>query len=286
MRIYDIIHETHTCKDSVKNMKCTPSQQSCIWQSIASMWVDFYHAAFVSRSALERENEQIRISLIQKELSSCQKQLGSRESELQERILFMERDALAKKRSRDLPGAKKRLMEKRRVQAQLEKLQNSMATIDLHRNTIEVSVLDRTVLETLRASGDALKQMGATSGGIRAVEEIVADVESQMESAAEIARIISTGSVSGMVNTMAWDGIVMDDEELMKELDALDTEMEDMPMNESDVHLAVHSMHQHSLANVPIKGTKISTSSSRNRKYTESAAEATADCNEGEAVAF
>lgn len=117
------------------------------------------------------------------------------------------------------------------MQAQLDKLQNSMATIDLHRNTIEGSMLDRTVLETLRASGDALKQMGATTGGIRAVEEIVADVEAQMESAAEITKIISTGSVSGMVNTMAIDGIVLDEDELMKELDLLEDLEQDSSIN-------------------------------------------------------
>lgn len=162
--------------------------------------------------------------MIQKELFSCQKQLSSRESELQEKVYSLEKEALARKQVKDIAGAKKRLIERRRVQAQLEKLQNSMATIELHRNTIEGSVLDRAVLETLRASGDALKQMGASTGGIRAVEEIVADVEAQMENAAEITKIISTGSVSGMVNSMALDGISIDDDELMRELDSLETE--------------------------------------------------------------
>ena len=125
------------------------------------------------------------------------------------------------------------MIERRRVQAQLEKLQNSMSTIDLHRNTIEGSVLDRTVLETLRASGDALKQMGATTGGIRAVEEIVADVEAQMETAAEITKIISAGNVSGIVNTMAIDGIVMDDDELMRELEELSSTAAESPPHSS-----------------------------------------------------
>lgn len=204
------------------------SSQSCLVETLASAWVDFYHAAFVSKHVLAKQNEEIRLSLIQKELSNCQNQLCRREAELQDRLTVLESEALARKRAKDLAGAKKRMVERRRVQAQLEKLQNSMNTIDLHRNTIEGSVLDRTVLETLRASGDALRQMGASSGGIRAVEDIVADVEAQMENAAEITKIISTGSVSGMVNTMAIDGIVLDEDELMRELDELD-----MPENEN-----------------------------------------------------
>jgi len=74
-------------------------------------------------------------------------------------------EAMSKKKCRDLNGAKKKMMERRRIQSQLEKLQNSISTIDLHRNTIEGSVLDRTVLETLKASGDALKQIGASAAG-------------------------------------------------------------------------------------------------------------------------
>ena len=200
------------------------SSSTCLMDAVASAWVDFYHAAFVSKQTLARENEEIRLSLIQKELSSCQTLLSRREAELQLRLTTLEKEAVARKRAKDLVGAKKRMVERRMVHAQLEKLQNSINTINLHRNTIEGSVLDRTILETLRASGDALRQMGASSGGIRAVEEIVANVETQMENAAEITKIISAGNVSGMVNTMAVDGIVLDDDELMKELDELTEE--------------------------------------------------------------
>lgn len=111
-------------------------------------------------------------------------------------------------------------------QAQLDSLRDSMSTIDLHRNTIERSMLNRTVLDSLRAAGDVLRQMGATRDGISNVEGIVNEVEEQVERAAEITKIISAGNVSGMVNTMAVDGIVIDEEELMHELDALVAEDE------------------------------------------------------------
>jgi hypothetical protein len=77
------------------------------------------------------------------------------------------------------------------------------------------------VLETLKASGDALKHLGATGQGLRAVEDIVADVEGNLQHAAEITSILSSGSVSGLVNNMAIHGIVVDDDDLMRELDCL-----------------------------------------------------------------
>ena len=43
-----------------------------------------------------------------------------------------------------------------------------------------------------------------------------------MENASEITKIISAGHVSGIVNTMAIDGIVVDEDELMAELELLE----------------------------------------------------------------
>ncbi len=77
------------------------------------------------------------------------------------------------------------------------------------------------MLETLKASGDALKQIGATGQGLCAVEDIVSEVESNLQHAAEITSVLSSGSVTGMVNSMATHGIVIDEEELMRELEDL-----------------------------------------------------------------
>ena len=77
------------------------------------------------------------------------------------------------------------------------------------------------MLETLKASGDALKQIGATGQGLRAVEDIVSEVESNLQHAAEITSVLSAGSVTGMVNSMCAHGVVIDEEELMRELDSM-----------------------------------------------------------------
>ena len=74
------------------------------------------------------------------------------------------------------------------------------------------------MLETLKASGDALKQIGATGQGLRAVEDIVSEVESNLQHAADITSVLSAGSVTGMVNSMCAHGVVIDEEELIREL--------------------------------------------------------------------
>lgn len=99
---------------------------SCLWDNVASMWVDFYHAAFVSKVDLDRENEQIRMSLVQKDLSTCEKQLEQQQDALRDRISALEREAIARKRANDLAGAKKKMVERRRMQAELDSLQVSV----------------------------------------------------------------------------------------------------------------------------------------------------------------
>ncbi len=59
--------------------------RSCLFNAVASAWVDLYHAAFVSKKTLQSEQQQIRVSLVQKELSSCQHLLCKKEQELNER---------------------------------------------------------------------------------------------------------------------------------------------------------------------------------------------------------
>ena len=113
-----------------------------------------------------------------------------------------------------------------KTQAQLDKIQNSVLMIDMHRSTIEGTAMDISVLEALKASGETLRQMGVTKEGLSAVYDLVSSIEESMQSAAEITSVLSSGSVSGVVNSMAAYGVAVDEDELMRELD--DMMMEDV----------------------------------------------------------
>jgi len=197
---------------------------------IASTWVDLYHAAFVSRHSLEQENEQLRMYAVQKDLDGCYDKLACREAELQERVLMLGEQALNFRRKRNLPGAKKKMLERARILSQLERIQNSIAMIEMHRSTIEGTALDLSVLETLKASGNALKQLGATGQGLRNVEDIVSEVESHLQHASEITSVLSAGSVSGLATSalgagggmpIMLNGAPVDEDDLMRELDEM-----------------------------------------------------------------
>jgi hypothetical protein len=100
---------------------------------LASAWVDLYHAAFVSKKTLDQENEQLRMCAVQKDLDACYRKLSVREAELQERALSLAENAVAYKRAKNMQAAKKKMLERARIMSQLEKVQNGIAMIDMHR---------------------------------------------------------------------------------------------------------------------------------------------------------
>lgn len=57
--------------------------------------------------------------------------------------------------------------------------------METHSNAIEGTEMDRSILNTLRASGDALKTLVS---GMKSVEDVVSEAEVQLENANEITR--------------------------------------------------------------------------------------------------
>ena len=71
-------------------------------------------------------------------------------------------------------------------------MNNSICIIESHANAIEGTELNKSILDTIRASGDAIKRL-SVKGGINTVEDIISEVETQMENASEITKVISAG---------------------------------------------------------------------------------------------
>jgi hypothetical protein len=89
-----------------------------------------------------------------------------------------------------------------------------MTVIDIHRDTLDGTEFDKSILNTLRSSGDAIKRLTVV-GGINGAEDIIAEVEQQMENSLQINTMLSSGSISGMVaNNGGW----FSDDDLDKEL--------------------------------------------------------------------
>jgi hypothetical protein len=184
-----------------------------MFTAAASVWMDLYQILVRKRSDVDDENQEIRMSLVQQDLHSCTNKLNTRETELINRIDELGTEAVKRNKLNDLAGARKRLGERKRTQQQLDKLRNCITVIDIHRDTIDGTEFDKSILHTLRASGDAIKRL-TIAGGITGAEDIIAEVEQQMDNSMQINTMLSSGSVSGMVNS----GNHFTDEELELEL--------------------------------------------------------------------
>jgi hypothetical protein len=82
---------------------------------------------------------------------------------------------------------------------------NSICIIDSHANAIEGTELNKSILNTIRASGDAIKRL-SVKGGMSTVEDIISEVETQMENASEITKVISAGKRCHLLCNSYWMG--------------------------------------------------------------------------------
>jgi hypothetical protein len=83
---------------------------------------------------------------------------------------------------------------------------NSICIIDSHANAIEGTELNKSILNTIRASGDAIKRL-SVKGGMSTVEDIISEVETQMENASEITKVISAGKRCHLLCNSYWMGL-------------------------------------------------------------------------------
>ncbi len=82
--------------------------------------------------------------------------------------------------------------------------------------------------------------MGVSKEGLSAVDDLVSSLEESMQSAADITNVLSSGSVAGVVNSMAAYGVAVDEDELMRELDDMMGEEEKEEKEKQEPQAATH----------------------------------------------
>lgn len=201
------------------------------FQIISSIWVDLYHALTIKNAESQAITQQWQMQAIRTDLDSCRMHLVSREKELEKRIAELSEQAKRKAMCKDMIGARRKLMDRKRSRDQLDRISNSICIIESHSDAIEGTEWNKSVLNTLRASADAIRQLNV-QGGITEVENIISDVETQMEHAAEITKVIHAGNVSGAMNSMQF-GDYINDDDLERDLQEL---MDDGELEVVDLH--------------------------------------------------
>ena len=154
----------------------------CLLETIASVWM-------LSARAPPVEVEEVGIH---DNLEGCRNSLESREADLAEGCRRLGREALKRKQAGDMPGAKVKMMERKRAFKRLEKLRSSLALVDAQLDALRTTELDKELMQTLIASSAALKKAGVGKG-VKEAEAVMSELDEQMRESGELTSVLAGG---------------------------------------------------------------------------------------------
>ena len=153
----------------------------CFLETIASVWMLSVRAPPVEVEEGVHDN-----------LEGCRNSLESRETDLAEGCRRLGREALKRKQAGDMPGAKVKMMERKRAFKRLEKLRSSLALVDAQLDALRTTELDKELMQTLIASSAALKKAGAGKG-VKEAEAVMSELDEQMRESGELTSVLAGG---------------------------------------------------------------------------------------------
>ncbi len=144
------------------------------------------------RAAIPVEPEEEDEAGVHDSLEGCRNSLESREMDLSEACRRLGREALKRKQSGDIPGAKIKMMERKRACKRLEKLRSSLALVDAQLDALRTTELDKELMQTLLASSAALKKAGVGKG-VKEAEAVMSELDDQLRESSELTSVLASG---------------------------------------------------------------------------------------------
>lgn len=210
---------------------------SCLYEGFATLWMYFRGKFIPSIQASD-------IDTAQDSLHHCKNSLMQKERELNECIKKAHQEALLFKKRNDLPRAHSKLQERKRYQARLEKVTNSLCIVDKQIDTLQNSELDKALLHSLKLSNNIMKKAGISVNATE-VEHIMNELDTQIHESVELNQVLATPL---QFNEMDLYSAGMSEELLEAELNAelsADLENENAPAS----HVTVET---ESLIDIPL----------------------------------
>lgn len=158
---------------------------NCLLETIASIWMLSVKATPIAQA---EEDE----SGIHDSLEGCRNSLEARESDLAEGCRRLGREALRRKQAGDMPGARSKMMERKRAVKRLEKLRSSLALVDAQLDALRSTELDKELMQALLASSNALKKAGVGKG-VKEAEDVMSELNEQLRESGEFTSVLAGG---------------------------------------------------------------------------------------------
>ena len=140
--------------------------------------------------------------------------LDKRQKLLEKRIADEEEDAKRRVAAGDKRGALMSLKRKKMLESELENLMNSRMTLEQQINSLEAAQMNQIAVAALAHGVNVHKQLNKQIDADK-VDQLMDDLQEQQDLQNEIAQVMSSGNRVG------------DEEELMAELEALESQQQD-----------------------------------------------------------
>jgi hypothetical protein len=160
---------------------------NCFLETIASIWMLSVRTA-IPGGQEESDDE----TGVHYNLEGCRNSLESREMDLAEACKRLGREALKRKQAGDVPGAKIKIMERKRACKRLDKLRSSLALVDAQLDALRTTELDKELMQTLLASSAALKRAGVGKG-VKEAEAVMSELDEQLRESSELTSVLAGG---------------------------------------------------------------------------------------------
>lgn len=177
---------------------------ACLFDTVASMWVSSWEYLFAKPEMLKQVNDGINKSRVARDLQDTDDKLCLMDKQLVVQIKTVTTEAIARKKSGDVNGAKRKIIDKRRLEQQLERLRGSQAVIVMHMDAMQNSALNIELVSTLRKSTDAMRQFGPGLD-VASIEDSMFDLEEEIKRARDVGDALSRPITSDSMQIMESD---------------------------------------------------------------------------------
>lgn len=219
----------------------------CLWSTFSNFWIFAYESLLVPAASVKQLNDRITLGVILKDLEHNRDQLDLLETKLEAQSESLLHDAKERMGRKDSKAARKKLMERRSINQQLDRLRSSQHVISMHLGAMQGAELNQTLMTTLKASSHAI-QAFAPEKNLRDVEDVMFELEKDMKAASEINDALSKPIIT--FDSMGLDAVgggLNTEEELERELESLLNREDDQSARLAHQPLAPHYHYPQSL---------------------------------------
>lgn len=163
-----------------------------MWSSVASVWVWTFEVLFSRPTDTQVITDDLNMSKMMQELENADAKICAMETSMERKIHKLTNEAVMCKACGDMIGARKKLQERKTVSGHIEKLRSSQNIISLNLFSVRNAELNKSLVSTLKATGNAMKILVPHEvTDIKQVEDVMFDLEDHVKRSREVDDVLS-----------------------------------------------------------------------------------------------